>query len=413
MIAKRLLLFLALCIPATAQGMNLLRPYDSLLRPDYSHDYRVQTLFVGETGIADRAYSRECSTNALRIWNNDQNALTMLDGFASDTDIGKKRIEIDASDDGTRGHFCVDGDLKNYFSGIFGARFFFRDDWSFSMYLPLYSMALKNVCWTDKTNDVSDEDLRVKELLTDNFFENVCNLGCDLDLCGWSRTGVGDLTFMMDWSRNFVQAKPMLKNVRLNWRLGLGVPTGLRQDEDKLFAFPYGYDGAFSLPFGLGLDLYFDFYVRAGFDVQLTHVFGNTRTRRFKTSECQTDLLFLQKGSVYKDFGLTQQFNLYAQLYKPRNIGFSFLLGYQYLKHGADELGLPCGSPHSQATANSAESLKEWTVHQIIVRADYDIGSHWDEPSIYPRLFVYAQLPFNGKRVAATSNVGLSFSLDF
>lgn len=413
MIAKRYRILLLLLVPAIAQGMNLLRPYDSLLRPDYTHKYRVQGLFIGETGFSDSAFSTDYRTNALRIWNCDQNALSMLDGFAPNTEIGRKRIEVDATDDGTRGHFLVNGDLKNHFSGIFGSRFFFKNDWSISLYLPVYAMALKNVCWKDQTKDVSDEDLRVRELLTDDFFAQVCTLSGGLDLQGWSRAGVGDLTLLLDWSRDFPQAKPMLKNVRVNWRLGVGMPTGLRQDEDRLFAIPYGYDGAFSLPFGVGLDLHFQMYVRAGFDVQLTHVFGNTRTRRFKTSQDQTDLLFLQKAAVYKDWGLTQQFNLYGQLYKPFDIGLSFLLGYQYLKHGADELALPCGSSFSQAVANSAESLRDWTLHHIVVRADYDIGSHWDEPTVYPRLFAYAQLPFNGKRVAATSNVGISFSLDF
>ncbi len=412
MIAKQRFILCLCMISTLVQGMNLLRPYDSLLRPEYSNKYRMQVSFIGETGISDKGFSSDCRTNVLRIWNPEQNAITMLDGFSSEGKIGQKRVAIDASDDGTRGHFLVDGDLKNRFSAIFGARLFFRESWSLSVYLPVYSMALKNVCWKDQTLNVSDEDARVKELLTDDFFANVCALGDGLDLTGWSRTGVGDLTLLLDWFHDFPQAKPMLKNVRVNWRAGVGLPTGLRQDEDKLFALPFGYDGAFSLPFGVGLDLHFSFYVRAGFDVQLTHIFGNTRTRRFKTNDDQTDLLLLQKGEVYKDWGLTQQFNLYAQLYKPFK-GFSFLLGYQFLKHGLDAIALPCGSSFSQAMANSAEHLKEWTLHQIVVRADYDIGEHWEQPTVYPRISLFAQLPFNGKRVAVTSNLGFSVSLDF
>lgn len=414
MILKRFFYLLTLSlISFDAFGMNLLRPYDSLIRPMYTHNYPWQASVWAEFGISDKGYNSDNhTTNVLRIWNDDQNALAMLDGFDDESTIGQKRIQIDASDDGVRGHFCVDADLKNRFSGMLAMRSFFKDTWSVSAYLPLYSMELEHVCFVDQTKDTTAQDLRVKDLLTDDFFANVCELGDGYDLSGWQRTGVGDLTLMLEWFYNFVQAKPMLKNVRVNWRLGVGLPTGLRQDEDKLFALPFGYDGAFSLPFGVGLDLHSAFYVRAGFDVQLTHVFGNTRTRRIKTSQNQTDLLLLQKQEVYKDFGLTQQFNLYAQLYRIFK-GFSFMLGYQFLKHGADQIALCPGANFSGAVANSAEHLKEWTLHQLVVRADYEAGVHMDDPSFYPRISLFAQIPFNGKRVAATRNLGLTFSLDF
>jgi hypothetical protein len=409
---KIVVLFFMGMFTQACHSMNLLRPYDSLIRPMYTNDYRWQISLWGDTGVSDKAYNcNSCSTNVLRIWNADQNALAMLDGFPPDSEISKKEIEVDADDDGTRGHFLVCGDLKNRFSGMLAARGFFRDTWSISAYLPLYSMALKNVCWVDQTKNVSDEDERVHEFLTDDFFNNVKELGCGLELCDWERTGIGDLTILLEWFRDFPQAKEMLKNVRVNWRAGLSLPTGLRQDVDKLFALPFGNDGAFALPFGVGLDFDFVFHMRAGFDVQLTHIFGNTRHRRIKTSECQTDLLLLEKMEVYKDFGLTQQFNLYAQIYRVK--GCSFLVGYQFLKHGKDAIALCPGADFSAVVANSAEYLQEWTLHQIIVRADYELGSLFQEPSVYPRFSFFAQMPFNGKRVAATTNVGLTIALDF
>ncbi len=414
MISKKTFLVLCVCwVSSMIHGMNLLSPYDSLIQPAYSNAYRFQVPIYAETGISDKGFACDnCRTNVLRIWNADQNGLAMLNGFDDDTVIGKKRVELDADDDCVRGHFLVDGDLKMRFAGAIGLRSFFKDSWSVSAYLPVYVTALENVCWKDQTKNVSDEDVRVRQLLTDNFCANVCALGNGLDLNGWKRSGVGDLTLMLSWFRDFSQAKPLLKNVRVNWRLGFNLPTGLRCDEDKLFAFPFGNDGALGLPFGMGLDLYFAFHMRAGFDVQLTHVFGNTRTRRIKTSDDQTDLLLLQKMEVYKDFGLTQQFNLYVQAYKVFK-GFSFLLGYQFLKHGKDEIALCASADFSASVANSAEHLQARTLHQIIVRADYDIGQHFEEPAVYPRISLYARLPFNGKRVAATSNIGLTLGFDF
>ncbi len=410
---KIVIFFFVSMVSSLCYGMNLLRPYDSLIQPLYTNAYRWQWSLWAATGVSDKGFnSSNDHTNVLRIWQVDQDALAMLNGFSDASAIGQKNAAVNADDDGTRGHFCVSGDLKNRFSGMVAARVFFKDIWSLSAYLPLYSMALHNVCWKDQTQHRTAEDERVHELLTDNFFAQVEELGCGLDLGDWDRTGVGDLTLLVQWFRDFEQAKPMLKKVRINWRAGVGIPTGLRQDTDKVLAFPFGYDGAFSLPFGFGLDLYFDFHLRAGFDVQLTHIFGNTRERRIKTSEGQTDLLFLEKMKVYKDWGLTQQFNLYGQVYKLFD-AFSFLIGYQFIKHGKDSLALCPGSDFSAVVANTAESLREWTLHQIVLRADYEMGAHWDAPIIYPRFSFFAELPFNGKRSIATTNIGVTVALDF
>lgn len=396
-----------------AAGMNLLRPYDTLIRPMYNNRFPWQCSVWAEAGILTRSFNNNSHhTNALSIWNQTQDGLAMLDGFGDQTDIGAKRVQVNADDDGVRGHFCASGDLKSLFSGMFAVRSFFRENWSFGVYLPLYSMELTDVCWIDQTKNTTAQDQRVHEFLTNNFFQNVCELGNGLDLGPWKRTGIGDMMFLLEWFRDFAQNKPLLKSVRVNWRLGLSVPTGLRQDVDKVMAISYGNDGAVGLPFAVGLDFTFAFYVRAGFDVNFTQIFGNTRTRRVKTAIDQTDLLFLQKMPVYKDFGLTQQFNLYAQLYKFYK-ELSFMVGYQYVKHGDDEIALAPGSPYSTTVANSAVSLRDWTLHQIVARLDYEIGAHLNDPIVYPRISLYAQCPFNGKRSTLTGNIGCTIALDF
>ncbi len=409
---KIVVVSLLLCVSRIG-AMNLLQPYNPLLKPEYTADYRAQWAFYAETGFNHKAYYGDGSTNALRIWNPTQDALAMLDGFSEGSLIGKKNIEVDANDDGTRGHFCVDGDLDLRFAGAIAMRTFFHRTWAISAYLPFYSTRLHNVCWKDLTLDVTDEDQRTRQLLTNDICANVKELGQGLDIGGWTRNGVGDLTLMVDWFQDFPQAKPLLKTVRVNWWGGLTLPTGLRQDEDKIMALPYGFDGAFGIPFGLGLDLSFVFHVKVGFDVQLTHVFGSTRCRRIKTDPNQTELLLLAKTDAYKDPGLTQQFDLYAQVYKPWNSSFSCMLAYQYMKHDRDTLAL-CGNIYSANIANTAQSLRDWTLHQIFIRTDYDIGDHLKaDTKIFPRIMAYMRLPFNGKRVVANSTVGVVLSLDF
>lgn len=402
----------SVCCVSSAWSMNLLQPYNILLRPEYNALHRFQASVYAETSVADCAFN-QCRVNPLQLWNSTQNSIAMLDGFDFETAIGQKRIEVDAEDDGIRGHFCVNGKLETPFAGAAVLRTFFQETWSFSAYLPFYFMRLRNVCWHDHTGIVSDDDLRVRDFLTDDLFDTVFELGNGLCLGDWKRQGIGDLTLMLDWFNDFEQSKPLLKNVRINWWLGLTMPTGLRQDEDKILALPFGTDGSVALPFGVGLDLRFAFYVNAGFDVQLIHTFGNTRIRRIQTAQNQTDLLFLQKACVYKDYGLNQQFSLYGQLHRFAR-GASLMLAYQFTKQGDTSIALKCETRFSNTIANASESLKDWTLHQVFIRADYDFGAHLrDESPLVPRLELYARIPFNGKRMVANTMLGMTIAVDF
>ena len=89
--------------------------------------------------------------------------------------------------------------------------------------------------------------------------------------------------------RDFPQCRALLNNVRVITRLGLVCPTGKREDEDRLLAFPFGNDGAWGLQFAGGIDLTFGYTLRGGIDVEFIYLFGNTRCRRIKTAPDQTD----------------------------------------------------------------------------------------------------------------------------
>ncbi len=406
------LLFFFICATISINAMNLLQPYDTLIRPPFTGDYPWQMSVYGEYGFNTIALDScgECA-NVLRIWQGEQNALKMLEGFNDSSQIGQKRVQVDANDDGTRGHFLVSGDLDLDYSFAVAMRYAFLPRWSIGLYLPFFQMKLKNVCWEDLTKNITNKDARVKEFLTDDFFTNVCELG-GLDLTGWKRTGVGDLVAMLEWYEHFPQRKPMLKDVKVNWRFGFNIPSGKRKDEDKLFALPFGYDGGLGLIFGLGLDLTFGRYLKAGVDVQLTHVFGDTRNRRIKTQKDQTELLLLEKTSAYKDFGLIQRFNLYFELYKVWK-GFSLKTGYQFLKRGDDTLSL-LSQDYSTEIANTALSLEEITMHHFIMDASYDFGEHiGDNARVSPYLGLFVRIPFNGKRVALNRTIGAVFALNF
>lgn len=398
---------------SVTQTMNLLRPYDTLVRPDFVGDRTWQFALYGEGGLGTKAF---CSSgevcDALRIWQPEQNALKMLQGFPEDSRISQLRNQLDADDDGKRGHFLVSSDFDLKYSIALAARVSFLKDFTFAAYLPFYSMELKNVRWDDQTQNITDEDIRVKELLTDDFFDIVEQLGCGLDLKGWKRSGPGDLTFMLEWFRNFPQVKPLLKNVFINWRLGLALPTGKQADEDKLFAIPFGNDGTSTIIFGLGIDLLFGSCFKTGIDVQLFHLFDATRMRRIKTDRNQTELLLLEKSEVHIDYGLEQRFNLFFEFYRFYR-GLSFKVGYQFFKRGDSTVSLVCNN-FSTNVANTAVSLEGFTMHEIIPKITYDFGvDSAEDACTRPYLLLYARLPFNGKHAVLARTAGVVLAIDF
>jgi len=393
-----------------SNGMNVRTPHEKLFRPFRPYDKKVQFIFSAESGFGkSKGYDDEGNkVNVLQIWNCDQNALAMLDGFSPSSCPGLLRSRIDATDDGVRGHFNVCGDLKVNFSLVSALRVFLPHNLSLGFYVPYMGMELRDVVWQDRTQMITDADLRVKQDLTNDFFANVARLGC-LNLCGWKRRGLGDSTIMIEWLRDFLQPKPLLKNVRIGCRLGMTLPTGLHTDEDKIFAIPFGSDGGLGLLFGGGIDLTLGAHIRTGLDVELLHIFGTARERRIKTSVNQTELLLLQKALVFKDFGLTQRFNLYWELFRIAR-GLSVGAAYQFVRHGEDSLALVC-SQFSDTIANSARSLEDWTMHNFFATARYDFGSY--NSKVIPSLSAWARIPFNGRRSAMVNTVGAQLSLAF
>ena len=393
-------------------AMNLPVFYDTLILPEQRDDQRFQFYAILQKGFSTIAFDEYecCASNVLRIWNKDQNAIKMLEGFRSDTNIGQLRTRIDANDDGIRGHFCVCGDLDVDFAGELGLEYRFYDEFFLSAHLPIFSMELKCVSWKDLTQEVNVDDFRVKEYLTNDLARRVRELGC-LDICGWKRSGVGDLLLLTGWRRDFEQSKKMLKNVRLSTRVGLTLPTGKEANEDEIFAFAYGNDGGVGALVGGSLDLVFGQYLKAGLDVQLLHVFGHEKCRRIKTHRCQTELLLLKKMDTYREYGLTQRFNLYVQLYRFIK-GLSCKVGYQFRRKSEDMIYI-CSHEFSDHIANTAISLQDWTMHSLVCNISYDFWNENDDRCVHPYISLFVKLPFNGMNTAMVRTVGCTLGIDF
>ena len=246
--------------PSHGHAMNLLlRPYDTLLRPEIYGGYKGEVSLWAESGVRPAQGFNDDGdrVNIFHILDRDQDALAMLNGFGDESSITQLRNALDASDDGVRGHLLFDGKMNLDFGGAVGGRWYFLPHTWLTAYLPFYKVRLRDVTITDLTENNTSADFRVKNILTDRLNDVVNEFGNGLDLGGWKRTGPGDMNLLVEFLLNFPQARPMLKNVEVGGRAGLTLPTGLKANEDKLLAFPFGYDGAVGIVYGGGLECSF------------------------------------------------------------------------------------------------------------------------------------------------------------
>lgn len=393
-------------------GMNVVRPFKFFFNPSPHYGARWQLFVQPEHGFKARGYNpSSCRVNVAHIWNPCENALTMLNGFDSECKAGQKRIQIDANSDGTRGTYTICAELDVPFGCTFVARKTLPRNILLGIYLPVFTMHLKNICMQDHTAYATAEDIRTHHYLTDNLAEHVESVGC-INMCPWHRTGLGDLAIVADWLQDFVQGRPVLRNVRLNGRVGLTLPTGKKEDLNKILAIPFGYNGCPTILFGGGLNAALGSYCHIGFDVELRSIFGRTLCQRIKTDPAQTELLLLQQAHVYTDYSLEQQYTLYAEVYDlaPHT---SFKIAYQFFKRGDSTLSV-CGTCFSNAIAQTAEQIQERNWHEILLNATYDLGYLTREYiRTIPTLSLYAEIPYKGKRVVISPVLGATLNVDF
>jgi hypothetical protein len=403
---------------SSAYGLiNLFKPYDMMIRPYADYTECIQSYVTAEFGVgAAQAWNSEGKTSSpLTIWQNKQCGLEMLEGFPAQSKPTELLTSINANAADDRGKLCINADVHLDIAGAGVFRYFFLNELAVSVYLPFYRYRLTDLCIIDLTarnNPPSPQDFRVQTQLTDPtvFVPVVQEIGC-FNIQTWERTGLGDITFFVDWQRIFPQAKPVLTAVMVAARLGLSAPSGKHEDTDLLFAFPFGNNGSWSIPFGFTLETTFINYIYAGFDIELTQIFGRSNAERIMTAHNQTDLILLQKGQMYRDPGIEQQYSVFFGL-KNLPEGLNFRAVYQYRKHGNDVIS-PFDNCVNGAIASEALSLEESTLHQAIIRLDYDFSAIMEDPCVAPQLELFARIPFNGKRSVGNTTLGFAITVDY
>lgn len=399
--------------------LNLFNSYDRLLATKQTvnscwnigvaleHAFKANSFQADEDERGNSNCFRK-RADILQLFQNEQDAIAALKGDEYSNAISQLSQQFNLNDDdGTHGLFIPTGCLK-VDNLLLRAQYYLPYDIAFGLYLPFVSMQLKNVIWKASprnTNTTFEGNLyAADDLITE--IERVASI----NLHGWDRSGVGDLTALLSWEHYFPQARQFLKTVFLNARIGFIFPTGKPSNEDCFFAPALGNDANFGILGGFNLELHYSKHARLGFDIELANLWGLHRFKRIKTDLTQTDLLLLHKEEVFEDPGFLQHFTLYAEGFHLF-ANFSLRAAYQYTKQ--EESRLYLNSNHfSSPIANSAESQREWTTHNAIFTASYDFFSRADA-SLKPHFALSCKYGFNGQRAILFDTITALFSFDF
>ena len=119
----------------------------------------------------------------------------------------------------------------------------------------------------------------------------------------------------------------------------------------------------------------------------------------------------MKKVDTYKDYGLTQRFNLYLQAYRFAR-GLSLKIGYQFRRKSEDML-YTCSNEFADNIVETAGSLQEWTMHNLVLHASYDFYDEDDDCRARPYFGFFVKLPFNGMNVAMARTFGCTLAIDF
>lgn len=320
-----------------------------------------------------------------------------------------------ALDDGTRGHVDINGRFEMVDVSLHGRYELpikaIPGCLGVSVMLPIRDARVNDQSYVSKTANVFPQDAAVRAQVGSRALaqENMLRLG-RLDWSDWAKTDVGDLVVMLDWSNRYQQEKEGLEAVEIMAKLGLSCPTAAERDEDKAFAVALGNDGAWALPFGVGLNIDFKYHIRLGADAQFEVIFDHTKNYRMKTDANQTRFMLLNKGAASMDYGFTWKFNLLAEAHRFA-YGLSVSAAYEYLKHDDDRLS-PQGNAFDASVVNSANWLKEYNTHNFIFKLSWD-GRACLKQSFAPQLSVFYKLPIDGKNVLLQDTIGGQLAINF
>lgn len=399
-----------------AGPLGFLEPYNFMIEAEpASAQSKWQWNFLTQTCFDTQSFDQEgLPVNALQIYETQQNLLGLFQGLGAESQFNQLVNSLAGGSGGgvnnsQNGLFTPTGDFSGYQVAFLGS-YKLHQNCFFKVSLPVYNLQLSNVTWTYTGNNTTFSGEQIEAQLVNSFMMDAQN-NFDLSLGSWKTSGLGDLACLLDYIGDYPQGRPVLRNVRVHFRLGLTFPTGLLANENQVMSQPLGSDGSMTMPFGGGLDINLGRYFQCGFRGQFSYIWGNAKMRRVPTFESQTTLLFPSTLSTFKNYGMTQTFDLYAQAYNIFS-GLSFKVAYEYYFKAQDRISIYVPG-FNYELLNTDLGLDEITRHNMICLLSFDSAFLEKHDKIHPQVGIFLNLPFNGSLTTLASTVGVQLSLDW
>lgn len=418
-VMKRFLLTLILVVTGSQVGaapLELLQPYNFMLE----HDGNIgrskwQFTAMTEIGYNTQGYDVDGKqVDSLSIYESRQNLLGLFQGYEADSQFAQRVNALAGGPGGgvnndENGWFTPIGNLSASQIALGGSYQLMRSLYV-KVHIPFYKVSLHDVQWSYSGNNATFADAAIEEKLVANFRDDAKNL-FDLDIDGWDYKHIGDVTCMLDFCRDFPQGRQWLRNVRAHLRFGLTLPTGVKDNPNKLMFIPSGNDGSVSIPFGGGLDINLMRYCQLGFRGQFQYFWGSQSSRRVKTFDRQTTLLMPEVVDSFKNFGFEQRFNLYAQAFNVF-AGCSLKVAYEYMKQSESTLSV-AKTGLDYELMNSSNNLDEKTAHHVLLSLIHDSGFTERHGRLHPQFTAFVKIPFYGSYINTATSFGFQLSFDW
>lgn len=426
------LFFIALCSIQTTVTIlppaGLFLPYDINIKQKKPGKHNLELIFLGENSYHIQGYATDPKeektffVNPLSIYEPVQNVVSMYQGYGSDGTITQtittpftQLLDSIAGGPG--------GGVSNLQNGIFkptakmsagqfsmGATFGLSSYFYLSAYLPVYFTKLTNMEWVYDGNNSLFSNEKIQKELIDSFSADSLKY-FDLNVGNWKRNGIGDLAIIAEWQRDFPQQhRRTLRSVQTNARIGATFPTAKKNCYNVIMPIDFGFDGAYSIPFGGQISINLANMVNIGFSGQFWYFLSNQRIRRIQTFPTQTALLLPTLAETHKEFAIVQNFNLFGIIYSPCS-RFALKGFYEYWRKGKDIL-TPLSTNFNFATVNSSQTIDEESRHQFCIMFMYSPRKD-DFKHVIPQFEIFWKLSTNGMRTLAASTYGAQFSMIF
>lgn len=381
--------------------------------PRHSFSCGMRGQYFAET----RAYNAdEVRVAAPLIYGAHESALGMLEGHRPGTSLHGFANKLRGMQDGERGTFSVTGDFE-WSAAIFDVIYrlpmpSFPGMLSFGFHLPFISAGFSDIAWVSNTQNLTVQDDAVHTLFVHDQ-ESLATFAAkhgSLSLAPTRKTGFGDIAAMIYWQAYFSQHQRRLREVLVQLRAGVQVPTGKKEDLDQAFDVDFGHDGTIALPVGGLLRLDLSGGVRVGMDVGLTTLVRRTKEWRLKTGWGQTPHLLLSKGLATREYGPEWRITMFGQLYSQVT-GIVLTGGYQFFKH-TDSTLYPQDDVTSARLINSSPTVDVSESHNMFAAVSYTPPITRRKAAM-PELTAHVLIPFNGKSVVSGYVVSAGISIKF